>query len=104
MDSQQKKTLKKVLGGISIVLYVIFIVKWNIIRITYGEVPYYTLILIFAIVCSIIAVKIKTESPGTGKDGLGVQGKWKCSCGAYNNDDENFCGSCGAKRPQPPTY
>lgn len=104
MDLQQKKKQKKVLTIISIVLYVIFIFKWNVIRITSAEVPYYLPILIAALICSIAAVKIKTESPGTGKDGLGVQGKWKCGCGAYNNDDENFCSSCGAQRPQPPTY
>lgn len=102
MDLRQKKKLKKVLIGVSIVLYLIVIVKWNIIRITYGEAPYYYGLLVVAFICSVAAAKIKAAAPGTGKDGLGLKGRWKCSCGVYNDDNEKYCSRCGAERPQPP--
>lgn len=101
MDNQQKKILQMILVAVGGILALILIIKKSM-GMYLNEAPLYIVLAIAGLACVIVARKIKIIKPGEDKDGLMIAGKWKCSCGAYNDKSDAFCGSCGARKPQSP--
>ena len=98
MEQNQKKTTRTAFLVIGSILSLIAIVKFSIIGYYPREALPFGIMLIAGLICLIIAQKIKIVKPGEDPAGLVLPGKWKCSCGSFNDNSESFCGDCGGKR------
>jgi hypothetical protein len=101
MDLEQKKMLRTCLLVVGGILVLIFFIKLGF-GMYVSELPLYLIPAVAGFICIFIAQKLKIVKPGEDKAGLMLADKWKCSCGAYNDKNEVFCGNCGAKKPELP--